>query len=436
MHRNRFRTYKKYPFLLMVGLAQIACDGKVSKGSTLGSTGQLAIATNFADMGLSTALSGNVPDAIKGLGEEAVAPITGTIQVSLPTLKTTERQRSIEGCEIRRSVKNGLNLIREMAQEMCYVEAAAKVFTPNGKYLATYDEDGYRGNYGVWIDDSVAERRRISVCGDGKLRYIFDLEVANRGRAKGVITRINSDADADAADGQTWAVQAKFDSGVTRAGLTRLDIRGDYNSEYGSSRERLFISFEERKVSFVAESKLGESILEEGALEHWSTQSAALVALNLGSVINKYSSSVEGSDEAADAGAYRAYFDGKGFALAAADSDAWKSGGQLFAEAKLLPRLPDWEKIAMPSDAWDCSGTTEVTPEGSKDDYAKCDALVVDWDEENCEDESIFIYSGDSEDITDEQIAATEQVWEQSLNSLALTAELPPSYPFGFGPKN
>ncbi|HYX32460.1 MAG TPA: hypothetical protein VE954_05055 [Oligoflexus sp.] len=392
---------------ISTGAITFACVDNSSKDDSAASTGQLAIATDFTDMGLSTALSTDVPAAMKGLGEEAT-PAAGTIAISLPGLRKMERQRAIEGCEIRRSVKNGLNIIREMAQEICYIEAGAKSFKPNGKYIAKYNEEGWQGDYSVWIDDTVKNRRRVSFCSNGELSYIFDLEAANGGKAKGVVTRIN--IDPEAAEGETWTVQADFDSGVTQLGRTMMDIRGAYATSYGSSRERLYIRFDEKGLALVAESKVGETPLEDGSKELWTSQSAALMALNLGSVVNKYSFTTDVSEEPAEKGGYRAYFDGKGYALAAADSEAWQPGGPLYVEHKLLPRLPDWTKIELPTDAWDCSGTTEVIPEGTAADYAKCDALKVDWEEENCEDESIFTYTGDAEEISDDAVAPNDKI--------------------------
>lgn len=400
-----WKCKQSMPILLASSLfATLACEDK-SSTSDATATGQLVIAPDFIDMGLSTALSTDVPASMKGQGEEATAT-AGTIIIN-PGLKQG-RQRSIEGCEIRRSVKNGLNLIREMAQEICYVEAGAKSFKPNGKYNVSYEEDGYTGTYSLWIDDTTPNKRRVSLCSDGRLRYIFDLEAARAGQAKGNVTRLNDDPEMGA--GETWAVQASFDSGVGKAGRTQLDILGNYGTSYGKSRERLFISYEPKNIGFVAEAKVGESVLDDGSIENWTTQSAALLALNLGSVVNRYAFSVQGSEEPATTGANRAYFDGKGYALAVDDSEAWKAGGPLFVEPSYLPRLPEWTSLPVPSDAWDCSGTTEVTPEGTAEDFAKCDALQVDWDEENCEDESLYTYSGDEETISDSQISTTDKI--------------------------
>ncbi|WP_141731684.1 hypothetical protein [Oligoflexus tunisiensis] len=402
--RSRSDQHKVQVLLAGAALTLISCSGKSSSSDAAATSGQLIIATDIADMGLSKALSTEVPAAVKGQGEEAL-PTAGTILISTPGLRRADRQRAIEGCEIRRSVKNGLNLIREMAQEICYIEAGSQVFKPNGKFRASFDEDGWQGTYSVWIDDTVQNRRRISFCANDKLRYIFDLEAANAGTAKGVVTRIHTDPDA--AEGETWTVQAAFDSGVSRTGRTKLDIRGAYETAYGNSRERLFIDYEEKGIAFVAESKVGESELDDGLIENWTTQSAALIAHNLGTVINKYSSTVDAST---DAGAYRAYFDGKGYVLAAADSEAWQPGGPIYVEPKMMPRLPDWNGIDLPSDAWDCTGTTEVTPEGSAADYAQCDALQVDWEEEDCEDESLYTYSGDPETVGDDEVASGDKL--------------------------
>jgi hypothetical protein len=385
-------------------------------------------ASTMDDLDLSSVLSLQLPDSVKGAGEAAALRLNGG-------------KKSFETCRLRMEMKEGLGNISQAATTFCHLEKAKMGFgkkysvkfkMPSGGNLKLQDMGdmgpgdaptegdpmtgsvpapgdtsvptaGSGGPSGpgememempsiqVWVDDSkklTDGKIRLYMCQDEKLQQFVEIEGAGTGTSKGSILM---KGEMDMGDmSMAFHRAALFDNGFTTEGTTAITVKERVtvkSTQFGDQDQRRMLSLVLPKdgISRVASSFAGKRDGQEDAFS-----SIGFFDDKFGAAIARGKISAQMGGQVGGDFSNSSFFDGKGYIV---DPDShpeqYGAGKPLFIDPAKVPGfLPaDFKPEDLPADAWDCKGADEeleIDPTDSS--HAACEEDWNQLSQESCFD--------------------------------------------------
>ncbi|MFW7379681.1 MAG: hypothetical protein ACOH5I_12790 [Oligoflexus sp.] len=397
-------------------------DTPAAGDGTNGTVGDVGSVTSLKDIGLSSVLMITLPESVKGEGNAAGLRLDGG--------------KSFEACELRESVREGLDNITQIASTVCMLENDPSITFgeklsvtfpdmggdfgdpgegpggegpggefpggegpggegpggegPGGEFpglrLTQGEEMSFPESMQIWIDNEKQSEGKLTIymCMDNELNQMIEIEGAADGKAKGrMIVKM------DLGGSMVIHHTATFDNRLTDANRTAISMKQLMSfSANDKLRRMLAMDLRDEGVSKVLSSYSGSM----GEAGETSFASVGLFDLDFGSVLATGSMTIANEEvEFSNA----SYFDGvSNLVDPSLYPDAFGEEGTVKLEASMVPGyLPaSFTPDDFPEGAWDCSGTTEI--ELSMDDSsAGGEACMEDWaelTENNCFDDATF----------------------------------------------
>lgn len=439
--------HKKF---LFVGIASImaACGGSSGGGgsspATSGSgTGTVSSdVTSLKDLSLTGVLSISLPDSVKGSAG------TG--------LRLDGSEKSFEACKLRQEMREGLSNIAQAATMLCYMEndstiefgkkynidfsalsapgGGGELPSGGGDAPEGFDPDslppGLRLSNGlpesmqIWIDNSVAGKLTVYMCQDKELSQMIEVTAAKKGQAKGKVIMKQSMTFGDFS--MNFHRAMSFDNNYSTAGKTLLTLKElieTGSTQFGTEKARrlLSLSLADDGVSKVLSSFSGSTQGSEN-----SFSSVGVFDEDFGSVIAK------GSFQAAEGDpiefSSESFFDGSSFVVDPNTyPEAFGESGPVKVAVEDLPGYlsTSFAPDEFPSDAWDCSGTTDLSLDTSGSaGTGGASTCSESWDELQEEDCSAATFApGETLTIDESQLPSADTVDFDAELSTSVEAE-------------
>ncbi len=362
------RTTAKKGLLLAlstVALAASSCSKKDSSDeSAASSKADLATLSNPAQLGISTALTVEVPDAYNP---------------SAASLALASGKKSQEACQMGDPIRSVVRSLSDIKSLFCHVEIEKEKIKFGVK---TAINAGGQEFLRIWIDNSKVADGKITVytCKEGKLEQKIDITGVIMG-TDGKPTGMKGTVQDQGSEGtQSWARSIVFDKGFTGKYLEiSSDDKFSDSSNSGSFARSVQMKLQDvdTEVSKVAMSSKGT----------WEGQTFSQKGLGLGS--SGYGQAIffnKGSYNGQDfEWTRRSSFDDNGYVVASTASTLLGEGGALYVNKADIPDYLADDFAPEAPTGWDCASvdtTVELDPEST--DHQACDAGKDDGEGANC----------------------------------------------------
>ena len=436
--RLKSKMFKARTCIAMVGLIALVSCGK-SKSTTpaatdAASTAAAAAATNvvsttsLSQVNFSTVLKVSLPKSVKASGTAAA-------------LDLTSAKKSFEACQMRSEIRTSLSQLAQAAQTICMIQQISSL-----KFGTKYNIDMSKLSAGgggggtptppaggtptppaggtptppaggpsslladtattptmptsmqVWVDNAVAGTLKVYFCNNRKLAQMFtvsDVDVTNKTSKGSVIMDMSMSMGSSTS---TFKRSVLFD-GVTVAGRMAMTIKEVVDaSGVFSGRHMLAMSLSDTGISTVVDTSTGTAPMSSstggspllGSTSDNNFSGAGVYSPDFGSIISE--GTVFGTTFST-----KAYFDGAGNIVEPSTQPTlFGSGGTLYLDDTYVPAAlaSTFEPDTFPSDAWDCSGTTDLdTSSMTSTDTTAMSACNTTWNEipeKSCMDPTNF----------------------------------------------
>lgn len=340
--------------------------------------GVVLVATDLGDLSLSQALGFAPPASVLATGEAVAVDGSGNVAI---TTALADPEKSYAACQVRRRIKMGMKLLREISKDLCYVENDVGSLPFDKKYKIMHSETESKS---IWAQKH-KDKITVSFCENDTLVYEFTVTGVKDGKAAGSFRSVRTEA------GVTHFVDSRFDNHLLVADRLGVSIKHLEHYVDGSAQNRrhLAMSLEDADVSFVA-STLTEKYMHPttDAFTTVKTSSFAKFGPRLGQVVTYRSGDLDGDGSLdAQGEVFRAGFDAAGNSLRHDAAIVFKPGGKLRVEASSMPKPlgDDYDPKPFGEDSWDCSGAETVDPVGTNEQYLVCDEIPNGTADEDCD---------------------------------------------------
>jgi hypothetical protein len=380
-------------------------------------TGAIAVST-IKDLNLSSALNITVPESVQAKGSGVEVNETGQLAIDSAYLTSflATRKKSQEACLIRSKVKETLDMMKGIAQELCYVEADSGSAGFGKKYyMDGEDEVGNPMTFEFWADNSKKDELTFYFCENQKLQAKVKITGVAKDKLKGSFIAVGAqDVEGDMI---SYASTGEFDDKYTDEKRTVMSLQSSFwgvmEGEDFVYRDRVFLNLAESQISTVKYSSSGNMPYGGEGTSSFEETGTAKVGPNIGGAL-LFNSGFGFEEVAASSYSYKAYFDNAGTILDKDASTQFSETGALFVkDSDLLKPIDEatYQNPTYESSDWDCTGAVLLESEVDEEKLIKCDEMTPAFDEENCYDPALYSYS-DPYDINQDEFVEEAIIYD------------------------
>ncbi|MEZ4743794.1 MAG: hypothetical protein R3B45_15345 [Bdellovibrionota bacterium] len=322
-------------------------------------------ATQLNELNLSSSFNLALPSSLDS---------SGASQVAL-ALQGDTTKKSMEACEVGRSVKEGIQSLESIGNMFCHLEVESDSIEFGKKYkisITGEEEEDIR----IWIDDSekASDKLVVNFCEGDQLSQVITITGVSDNGAKGAVKMHFKDDE----QGGEFYRSSNFDVGYSetdRAFISASDLYED--SASNKFKRQLILDLVKDGTNKILVSNSGSM---EG--QTFSMAGAAKTDNEYGQVLFSSAGSHEGQTFE---WTHRGHFNSEGYVVAADASTKLQDGGSLYVVDSDVPKyLPENFSIeGFGEGAWDCSADNDLVINMVGDRKDQHDACETDHNEDH-----------------------------------------------------